>query len=203
MGFYLFLSSEYILPSPIVHTTFGYIIYRVIRNRVPEKFERVYLVLPLVLIFAIGVSLLPDIDSVAGILLGDFGKYHNNATHSLLAGVLVAFILAFLIRLIVKSGFWIWFAVGFVGYSLHVVLDYFTLGGRGVMLFWPISSDRYEAPVKLFYGVRWSEGLLNPVHINTLITELLFVLLVAMVFLIIDRKNTSVSNPKRLSNSLD
>jgi inner membrane protein len=157
----------------------------------------------LALIIAIGVSLVPDIDSVAGILMGDFGKYHNNATHSLLVGVLVAFVLAIFIRLIMKSGFWLWFAAGFVGYSLHVVMDYFTFGGRGVMLLWPISSTRYEAPVKLFYGVRWSEGLLNPVHINTLITELLFVLIITMVFLIIDRKSTSTSDHKRLSNLLE
>ncbi len=192
------------MPSPIVHTTLGYIIYRIFRNRVPKDFNRVYLALPLALIIAIGVSILPDIDSIAGILMGDFAKYHNNATHSLFVAVLVATFLAIAIRLIVKSGFWIWFAIGFLGYSLHVLMDYFTFGGRGVMLFWPISLTRYEAPVNLFYGVRWSEGLLNSVHINTLVTELVFVLLVAMAFLIIDKKGTSTNdNKKSLPNSLE
>jgi inner membrane protein len=191
------------LPSPIIHTTLGYIIYRVFRNRVPGKFDRIYVSLPLVLIFAIGVSLLPDFDSIAGILMGDFAKYHNNATHSLSVAVLMAFILAISIRLIVKTGFWIWFAIGFLGYSLHVVMDYFTYGGRGVMLFWPVTLTRYEAPVKLFYGVRWSGGLLNSVHINTFVTEMVFVLLVAMVFLVVDRRRTSISNNKRIPGSLD
>jgi membrane-bound metal-dependent hydrolase YbcI (DUF457 family) len=191
------------LPSPIVHTTLGYILYRIFRNRVPKDFNRVYLALPLVLIFAIGVSLLPDLDSVAGILLGDFGKYHNNASHSLIVGAPVAFILAILARLIFKSGFWLWFALGYLGYSLHVVMDYFTFGGRGVMLFWPLSSGRYEAPVKLFYGVRWSEGLLNTVHINTFVTEMFFVLFTVMVFLIVDKNRTSLSTGEKLPNSLD
>jgi inner membrane protein len=159
--------------------------------------------LPLVLIFAVGISLLPDIDSIAGILMGDFARYHNNISHSLLASLLAAFLMAIFARLIVKAGFWIWFAIGFLGYSLHVVMDYFTFGGRGVMLFWPLSFERYEAPVKLFYGVRWSESLLNPVHINTFFTELVFILLVGMVLLIIDRRNPSSGSHKRLSNSME
>lgn len=191
------------MPSPIVHTTLGYVLYRFVRNRVPENFNPVYLSLPLVLVFAISVSLLPDIDSAAGVLIGDFGKYHNNATHSLLVGVLVAFVLALITRLIVKSGFWFWFVVGLAGYSLHVLMDYFTFGGRGVMLFWPISAERFEAPVKLFYGVRWSESLLNPIHINTLVTELVFVLLIGMVFLVIDKRRNSPGKNTRLSNSLE
>lgn len=191
------------MPSPIVHTTLGYILYRIFRSRVPKDFNQIYLALPLALIFAIGVSLLPDLDSVAGILLGNFGKYHNNASHSLLVGAPVAFILAILARLIYKSGFWLWFALGYLGYALHVVMDYFTFGGRGVMLFWPLSSGRYEAPVKLFYGVRWSEGLLNAVHINTFVTEMFFVLFTVMVFLIVDKNRTSLSNGEKLPNSLD
>jgi len=148
----------------------------------------------LVLIFAIGISLLPDFDSFAGILFGDFARYHNNITHSLLAGLLVVVIMALLARIIAKAGFWIWFAIGFLGYSLHVLMDYFTFGGRGVVLFWPLSAERYEAPVQLCYGVRWSENLLNPVHINTFFTELVFLLLVGMVLLIIDRRKASPRN---------
>lgn len=190
------------MPSPIIHTTLGYIIYRILKNKVPKDSNQVYLTLPLALIFAIGVSLLPDIDAVAGILSGDFGKYHNNVTHSLIVGVLVAFVLAMFIRLILKSGFWLWFIFGYVGYSLHVVMDYFTIGGRGVMLFWPISPIRFEAPLKIFYGVRWSEGLFNPIHIATLITELLFVLIISMAVLVIDRRE-GPSNSRRLSKSTE
>lgn len=190
------------MPSPVIHTTMGYIIYRLFKNRIPENFNRVYVTLPLVLIFAIGVSLLPDFDSIAGILFGDFARYHNNITHSLFAGLLVAVIMALFARLIAKSSFWIWFAIGFVGYSLHVVMDYFTFGGRGVMLFWPLTLERYEAPVKLFYGVRWSENLLNSVHLNTFFTEMIFLLLVGMILLIIDRRRIS-SNKQRFSNSVE
>ena len=186
------------LPSPIIHTTVGYVIYRFFKNRVPEKFNKRDASLPLVLIFAIGFSLLPDFDSVAGVLAGNFGRYHNNITHSLVAGVLVAFIFAIAARMTLKSGFWIWFVIFTLGYSLHVLMDFLTFGERGIMLFWPLSLERFESPVKLFYGVRWSADLLSPVHLNTLVNEFVFVSLVGVILLIIGRKKTATSNERGL-----
>jgi inner membrane protein len=181
----------------------GYVIYRFFKNHVPGKFKRAGASLLLVLIFAIGFSLLPDFDSVAGILAGNFGRYHNNITHSLVAGVLVAFAFAIAAKMIIKSGFWFWFAIFALGYSLHILMDFLTFGERGIMLFWPLSLERFESPVKLFYGVRWSADLLSPVHLNTLVNEFVFVFLVGVILLIIERKRTATSNKKGLPNSLE
>jgi inner membrane protein len=178
----------------------GYIIYRLFRYRVPKQFNKPRRLLPLLLIIAVGISLLPDIDSVAGILTGDFGRYHNNFTHSLFVGIGVAFIFAISVWVIIKIDFWVWFVICFLGYSLHIVMDFITFGGRGVMLFWPLSLDRFESPVKIFYGVRWSEGVMSPVHLNTIINEVVFVLLVGIILLIVEKRRTMTKN-KGISNS--
>lgn len=56
-----------------------------------------------------------------------------------------------------------WFAIAAVNYELHVLMDAPTLG-RGVMLAWPVLSDRVESPVKLFYGpfTRHTDGRVRP-----------------------------------------
>jgi inner membrane protein len=181
----------------------GYVIYGFFKNRVPEKFNKREVSLPLVLILAIGFSLLPDFDSVAGVLAGNFGRYHNNITHSLVVGILVALTFALLTRTIVKSGFWIWFAIFTLGYSLHILMDFLTFGERGIMLFWPLSLERFVSPVKIFYGVRWTADLLSPVHLNTVVNEFVFVSLVGVILLIMGRKRIVTSNSKELSDSLD
>ena len=53
-------------------------------------------------------------------------------------------------------------------------MDYFTIG-RGVMLAWPLSSERFAPPFHLFYGLRWSHGLISELHWITLLSELFFV----------------------------
>ncbi len=191
------------MPSPIVHTTLGYIIYRLFRYRVPNQFNKQRGLLPLLLIITVGISLLPDIDSVVGILAGDLGRYHNNFTHSLFVGIGVAIIFAVSVWLVMKKDFWVWFVICFLGYSLHIVMDFFTFGGRGVMLFWPLSLERFESPVTIFHGVRWSEGVLSLVHLNTLANEIVFVLLVGLLLLIVARRRTTISNNKETPNSLD
>lgn len=181
----------------------GYVIYRFFKNRVPENLNKREASLPLVLILAVGFSLLPDFDSVAGVLVGNFGRFHNNITHSLVVGVLVALTFAIITRTIVKSGFWIWFGIFTLGYSLHILTDFLTFGERGIMLFWPLSHERFVSPVKLFYGVRWSADLLSPVHLNTLLNEFAFAFLVGVILLIMGRKRIVTSNSKELSDSLD
>jgi membrane-bound metal-dependent hydrolase YbcI (DUF457 family) len=80
------------------------------------------------------------------------------------------------------------FAVLYLSYALHVILDFFTFGGRGVMLLWPLTAQRFEAPFILFYGVRWSEGFLAVAHLTTLLTELGFVLIVWLILRILETR---------------
>jgi inner membrane protein len=131
--------------------------------------------------WTLAFAILPDVDAILGLLSGDFGRYHNNGTHSLLLGLGVAFLGAGLIWLKERQGFLIWFLAAWLSYASHVILDIFTIGGRGVMLLWPLSDQRYESSIKLFFGVRWSEGFFSIEHLWTLGSELILLLVVLLV----------------------
>ncbi len=133
--------------------------------------------LSLSLVLALGLSLFPDLDSILGILMGDLERYHNNLTHSLILGVVVASGVSGVVWLKQRSGFSAWFMISLLCYEMHVLMDFFT-SGRGVMLLWPFSSNRYSSTVSLFYGVQWSEGWVSPQHLLTLVTEMGFILFV-------------------------
>jgi len=177
------------MPSPLAHTTMGYAVYRICRPRKPQQDSRPVGPLPRLLLVAMGLSLLPDLDSVLGILMGDFGRFHNNVMHSLIFGLVVALGISGVMWLRQRSGSVRWFIIALLCYELHVIMDYFTVGGRGVMLLWPFSPARYESSVKLFYGVRWSDGLISTRHLWTLVTELGFVVFVGFIMHVLPKKN--------------
>jgi membrane-bound metal-dependent hydrolase YbcI (DUF457 family) len=107
---------------------------------------------------------------VAGFLAGDFGKYHNNATHSLIVGLLAALLTSALAAAFRSISFRKIFLIAFFSYSAHILLDFLTIG-RGVMAFWPLTDERFLFPWPIIYGVRWSDGLLSIRHIWTIISE--------------------------------
>ncbi len=131
---------------------------------------------------AVALSLLPDVDAALGLLLGDLGAYHNAGMNSLLVVLCVSLLVAGLAWLRWRPGFRVWLALSLLCYSLHVLADYLTWG-RGVMLFWPFTAERFAPPVYLFYGLHWSDGWVSVRHIWTLLTELVFaaILLTALV----------------------
>lgn len=175
------------MPSPIAHAAMGYLIYRASRSRLPEEASRYVGPLPQLLVASVGLSLLPDVDSVIGVRAGDLGRFHNNLMNSMVTGLAVAVGVGAVAWLMKRSGFRRWFAIALVSYELHVLMDYFTLG-RGVMLAWPFLHDRFESPVKLFYGLHWSQGLTSPKHLLTLANELGFVGAIGFVVLVFRRK---------------
>jgi membrane-bound metal-dependent hydrolase YbcI (DUF457 family) len=168
------------MPSPIAHSATGYVIYRILRPRLGGQASRKIGPLSLSLAVALGLSLIPDLDSVFGIVVGDLRQYHNNLTHNLILGFIVALSIGGMAWLKQRSGFVSWFTLSLLCYDMHVIMDYFTIG-RGVMLFWPFSSSRYSSPVTLFYGVRWSEGWISFRHLWTIGTELIFVVVILIL----------------------
>ena len=168
------------MPSPIAHATAGYIIFRASRGGSNEAHERRVGFVPQLLLVTVGLSLLPDLDVLPGILFGDMQKYHNNFTHSFLFGLGVAILIGGLVKIVRRTGFSRWFGISVMAYEVHVLMDMFT-HGRGVMAAWPFVTERIEVPTVLFYGLRWSEGFLTPKHLITLATELATALLVVLI----------------------
>lgn len=171
------------MPSPIAHVAAGYAIYYLNRSRQPQMKVESIGPLPTPLVVASGFSLLPDVDSLAGLVMGNFGRYHNNATHSLVLGIGVALIFAALMQWREKQGFAYWFMLACLSYEMHVLMDSATIS-RGVMAFWPFTANRYLLPFRLFYGFHWSQGWLSLSHLWTFLTEGLFAaVLIALVHL--------------------
>lgn len=166
----------------------GYLIYRFARRRLPVNAKRNFGPLPLLLVVTLLLSILPDVDAIVGFVTHDMARFHNNGTHSLIVGLVLALLIAGFVWWRYRSGFSYWLVVLFTSYAMHVVMDALTLDGRGVMLFWPISTVRYIPPVKIFYGVQWSDGLFSLAHIWTLVSETAFVLLLVLVLHFVDRK---------------
>jgi inner membrane protein len=184
------------LPSPIAHTTVGYLVYRASRRRLPHFQERQAGPFPVLLVLAVVVSMLPDLDAVLGAITGDLARFHNNGTHSLIVGAGVALLAAVLLSWRKRSHFLAWFWMIFASYGMHTVLDFFTYGGRGVMLFWPLSPVRFDSPFKLFYGVRWSEGWISTHHLWTIVSEFGFVLLVFLVLWLTEKLKEKIQGTK-------
>lgn len=184
------------MPSPLAHTTAGYAVYRLLRRRRSDGEPQVWR-LPLILLVTLVFSILPDFDTVAGILAGDIGRYHNQGTHSLVVGLLVALFFAVLLARGRMHAFKAWFPPLLLSYELHVLMDVVTLGERGVMLLWPLSSARFDVPFTLFYGVRWSEGIFAWQHLVTLATEALFALLVLGGLYLLERRQNVPSGPSQ------
>jgi inner membrane protein len=169
------------MPSPLAHTAAGIAIWSLLRGRLAPG--RVWHALAVLLFF----SLLPDADALPGIAFGDLSRYHNNLTHSVAAGLATAALAGCAARAAKspRAGMWFWIAL--LAYLLHVLMDFFTVG-RGVMLAWPLSAERFLAPSPVFLGLRWSHSPLDPVHLRTLANEMCFVLALALAVWWVERR---------------
>ena len=163
------------MPSPIAHSMVGYVISRIATRKVSPENLAWNRPSSLFLVVAILSSLLPDIDTIAGLLAKDLGRYHNNGTHSLVVGLGVALFAGFIAFILDRRHYKKWFFIVLTGYELHILMDFFTYDSRGLMFFWPFMSERYASELVLFYGVRWSEGWIAIEHLITLMTELVFI----------------------------
>jgi len=101
----------------------------------------------LLVFFAIGSAILPDVDVVAFILdipythpLG-----HRGFSHSIVFALLWALFLMFTIG---KRNKRTWFWVIFLATLSHGVLDAMTSGGKGVGFFIPFSEERFFFPFR-------------------------------------------------------
>lgn len=181
------------MPSPIAHIAVGYAVYRICSSRslqhTPLRMERSLKALAA----TVGLSLLPDLDAIPGVIFGDLDRFHNHLTHSVLAGVAVALAVGAILWLKHRSGFARGFSLVLIAYQLHLVMDFFTRG-RGVMLLWPFSEERYAPPIKLFYGLQRSNGWLTIDHVWMLFNELTFAGMVLLILYLFPKVNGYLKN---------
>ena len=98
------------------------------------------------------VAVLPDIDIVAGLIVGDVWAFHRAASHSVAAAsafglVTLSALALFKARRPVHTA-----AMLLLVYSSHMALDYLTQDSRrngGVPLLWPWLESLFQAPLTL------------------------------------------------------
>ncbi len=168
------------MPSPIAHLSVGCLLALKFRRR----FERwragsLWLALLLCGLFLF-FSMLPDVDAVYGILVGDLGRYHNQWTHSLVALVGATVLGGFLFFAFLRERLSLCFLAAFACYGSHILLDFFC-HGRGLMLLWPFSEARFSPHVYLFMGVHWSDGVWSAWHLLTALNEIIFAFLMGFL----------------------
>lgn len=189
------------MPSPLMHTVVGFFIYRYfVRNRkASAKFMPSGRSLGF-LIVVIAFSLPPDMDAILGIWLNDFGRFHNNWSHSLFFGLIVSTTIGALASCKKKRNFLAWFSIALLCYEMHVIMDFFTVG-RGVKLFWPLSQARYESPIKFFYGLHWSDGPVSLRHVLTFATEIGLILAVIGIVAFLKKRKQIITLDSSLSKN--
>lgn len=124
----------------------------------------------------------PDVDFALKLLPDDPMHDHGTMFHSFVAAAVFAPLFALvargLFRLPMSAG--LLAAVGGLCYVAHLLMDACTRG-RGVMLLWPFTAERYVTPVPLFFGAEHSQPWAWRLHLISLATELAFVLGVWLV----------------------
>ena len=179
------------MPSPIAHAAAGFVVYQAYRSRLPAWAEtRVGLA---ILVF-IGLSLVPDLDLLPAVVLGDLKGIHNGITNSVVTALVISAALGVVISRIAGGRFLLWFSAAIASISLHILMDYFA-ATRGIMAFWPITSDRFVAPVKLFYGFHYSEGLISIRHLWTALSELAFAAVLVTLAVLLPRIGKKTAQP--------
>ena len=177
------------MPSPIAHLGAGYVIYHYYKRKLPEN-RGTLCKFPLQMLLIMGLSLLPDLDIIPAIIFRDMQSYHNNFSHSLLLGIPIAVLIGVILRQIYHSNFWVWFLVCLISYDIHIIMDALT-AQRGVMMFWPLSQNRFVSPIRIFYGLQWGLGWFSLWHLWTIFTESVFVLILNVVVNHFDKRNLS------------
>ncbi len=120
-----------------------------------------------------GLSLLPDADVVGfrlGVAYGDEWG-HRGASHSIAFACLVALAFAGLARL-AERPFLRTLAVAAVVVGSHGLLDALTDGGLGAALLWPLSDERFFAPVSPLPVAPIGRALLSPRGLYVMVIEL-------------------------------
>ncbi len=162
------------MPLPVAHSLMGYTIGESTRYRLSRNFWINVLILAV-------LANLPDVDFLPGFLAGIPNMYHHHQTHSLGFAVLIA-MLGGAIAWFWQRRFWPGFGLVFAAVGSHLALDLLTQDfsdPHGMMLLWPLTSEFYDVPWKVFLAVNKSDrsenffvSLLNTANVRVVAIEL-------------------------------
>jgi inner membrane protein len=132
------------------------------------------------------VACVPDLDLIPGLLFGRLAQFHHGISHSFAAAAFFSLAVLLVWRGRPENYAWRTFAISFVLYSSHVILDFLTLDTadpRGVPLFWPVSGEPYQSPWLLLPNVQHSRAPIMSGHNFLLIIReaLLFIPLLGLI----------------------
>ncbi len=134
------------MASPVGHALVGYLGYQIALRL---GGERGWLLL-LLCVFAANV---PDLDFVPGFFMNAPRQFHRAALSHSLGGAVVFMVVASCVPYLRKRTYrWQHSLLYFSLYASHVVLDCFGRG-RGVPLFWPLSSTMYGISLGILPGL--------------------------------------------------
>jgi inner membrane protein len=173
------------MPSPIAHTATGYFILRCFcseRQLGPLSRREWLICLGLSLLIANG----PDLDLIPQFLTGE--RYHHGFTHSLTFALWVSVLFGIGVSRVWPIGFRSVFVLGFMLSLSHPLLDFFTQGGKGIELFWPISSEFLKSPVWIFPDTHYTRALFHPSHVAFIAFESCYAALLCLGWRMFERK---------------
>jgi inner membrane protein len=149
------------MPSPIAHSITGFALYHFFyphKKIIPEsKNDAVEA------FFYMFLAIFADFDFIPQLLTGE--KYHHGFTHSLLFTVCIGLMFGTISNVLAKKRDMKVFFLAVAVYGSHLLLDYFTKGGDGIQLLWPLSKEYYISPLAIFPGVHHSRGLFDISHL--------------------------------------
>jgi inner membrane protein len=188
------------MPSPVAHAVAGVAAFFAFVPRGPLPPGRSWTVL---LGTCILLAVLPDVDFLPGLLIGDPNRYHQGASHSLFVVLLMwlgFFLPLFIHRTTLLPGFapFTIFLCTLSAALSHPFLDFFGIG-QGIPLFWPFDSVKYSSPWPVFLnitrenvsGAAFFYSLLSLHNIQAVVREIIFGLSLLLMITGIKREHKS------------
>lgn len=160
------------MPSPIAHSITGYALFKLFRLKCHPPFRRV----PALLGWSIVMANAADLDFLAQLFTD--ARVHRGMTHSIGFTLGLCCLVAIAASAIARPWVKQILLLTAAGYGSHLLLDFFTAGGRGMQLFWPLTPAFFQSPIPLFPPVHHSHGLFYWGHLLFISYELLYAVLV-------------------------
>ena len=177
------------MPSPIAHAVSGYVLARGLD---PPKNHNLR---PLAF-YAVFVAIAADFDFIPQIIAGL--ATHRGFTHSFIFAIAFSLTLSRLVNSWVVIEYIRLFALTLIIYGSHLVLDFFTQGGSGIPLLWPMSNQTFQSAIPLFPAVHHSHGLFDSIHLLFLSFELTYT--IVLLWGLSQWKTSKHKRKKKISN---